>query len=63
VKGFFPLLATPFSNQQNIHGHVRFEVFKAATMLHLVTLVRADISEERSASFIRVTRIGELGKR
>jgi hypothetical protein len=29
--------------------------------LRRVTLVRADFSEERSASFIRVTRIGELG--
>jgi hypothetical protein len=29
-------------------------------MLRLVALVRADVSEERSASFIRVTRIGEL---
>jgi hypothetical protein len=30
-------------------------------MLHRVALVRTDISEEPSASFIRVTRIGELG--
>jgi hypothetical protein len=30
-------------------------------MLHRVTLVRTDVSEELSASFIRVTRIGELG--
>jgi hypothetical protein len=30
-------------------------------MLRLVVLVRTDVSEERSASFIRVTRIGELG--
>jgi hypothetical protein len=30
-------------------------------MLYCVTLVRTDVSEERSASFIRVTRIGELG--
>jgi hypothetical protein len=30
-------------------------------MLHLMALVRADVSEEHSASFIRVTRIGELG--
>jgi hypothetical protein len=30
-------------------------------MLLLVTLVRTDVSEELSASFIRVTRIGELG--
>jgi hypothetical protein len=30
-------------------------------MLHRVTLVRTDVSEELSASIIRVTRIGELG--
>jgi hypothetical protein len=30
-------------------------------MLRRVTLVRTDVSEESSASFIRVTRIGELG--
>jgi hypothetical protein len=30
-------------------------------MLHRVALVRADVSEELSASIIRVTRIGELG--
>jgi hypothetical protein len=30
-------------------------------MLHRVVLVRTDVSEELSASFIRVTRIGELG--
>jgi hypothetical protein len=30
-------------------------------MLRRVTLVRVDVSEELSASFIRVTRIGELG--
>jgi hypothetical protein len=30
-------------------------------MLRLVALVRTDVSEEFSASFIRVTRIGELG--
>jgi hypothetical protein len=30
-------------------------------MLRLVALVRTDMSEELSASFIRVTRIGELG--
>jgi hypothetical protein len=32
-------------------------------MLHHVALVRTDVSEELSASFIRVTRIGELGTR
>jgi hypothetical protein len=30
-------------------------------MLLLVALVRTDVSEEPSASFIRVTRIDELG--
>jgi hypothetical protein len=30
-------------------------------MLRRVDLVRTDVSEERSASFLRVTRIGELG--
>jgi hypothetical protein len=30
-------------------------------MLRRVALVRTDVSEERSASFIRVKRIGELG--
>jgi hypothetical protein len=30
-------------------------------MLHHVALVKTDVSEEISASFIRVTRIGELG--
>jgi hypothetical protein len=30
-------------------------------MLHCVALVRTDISDELNASFIRVTRIGELG--
>jgi hypothetical protein len=30
-------------------------------MLRLVALVRTDVSEEPSASFLRVTRIGELG--
>jgi hypothetical protein len=30
-------------------------------MLRRVALVRIEVSEERSASFIRVTRIGELG--
>jgi hypothetical protein len=29
-------------------------------MLHRVALVRTDVSEELSASFIRVTKIGEL---
>jgi hypothetical protein len=31
-------------------------------MLHRVALVKTDVSEEPGASFIRVTRIGELGR-
>jgi hypothetical protein len=48
---------------------VRFEAFTAVTMengvsgmLRRVAVVRTDVSEELSASFMRVTRIGELGK-
>jgi hypothetical protein len=33
----------------------------SSRMLRRVALVRADVSEELSASFIRVARIGELG--
>jgi hypothetical protein len=33
----------------------------SSRMLHRVALVSTDVSEEPSASFIRVTRIGELG--
>jgi hypothetical protein len=31
-------------------------------MLRRVALVRSDVSDELNASFIRVTRIGELGR-
>jgi hypothetical protein len=48
---------------------MRFEVFTAVTMkngvfwdLRRVGFVRTDVSEEPSASFIRLTGIGELGK-
>jgi hypothetical protein len=33
----------------------------SSVMLRCVTLVRTDVSEELSASFIKVTRISELG--
>jgi hypothetical protein len=33
----------------------------SSAMLHRVALVRTDVSEEHSASFIRVTRLGEVG--
>jgi hypothetical protein len=32
-------------------------------MLHHVALVRTDVSEERIASIIKVTRIGQLGSK
>jgi hypothetical protein len=48
--------------------NVRFEVFTAVTMknvssglLRRVALVRTYVSEEPGASFISVTKIGELG--
>jgi hypothetical protein len=34
---------------------------RSSGMLHRVALVRTDVSEDLSATFIRVTRIGELG--
>jgi hypothetical protein len=43
----------------NFSVDVKFEIFTA--MLHRVALVRTDVSEDLSASFIRVTRNGELG--
>jgi hypothetical protein len=33
----------------------------SSRMLHSVALVRTDVSEERSASIMRMTRIGEIG--
>jgi hypothetical protein len=33
----------------------------SSRMLRRVALVRTDVSEELSTSFIRVTRVGELG--
>jgi hypothetical protein len=56
------------SNLPIEENYVRFEVFTAVTMkngvfcgVRHVALVRTDVSEERSASIIRVTRIVELG--
>jgi demethoxyubiquinone hydroxylase (CLK1/Coq7/Cat5 family) len=34
----------------------------SSRLIRRVVLVRSDVSEERIASIIRVTRIGELGK-
>jgi hypothetical protein len=52
---------------QTYRACVRFEDFTAVTMKHTdfwdvtpCTFVKTDVSEERSASIIRVTRIGGL---
>jgi hypothetical protein len=45
------------SHRENIQ-HIKNGVF---WMLHRVALVRTDVSEELSASFIGATRTGELG--
>jgi hypothetical protein len=56
------------SSVSGLENWVRFEIFTAVIMkngvsgmLHRVALVRTDVSEELSASIIKVTRIGELG--
>jgi hypothetical protein len=38
-----------------------FKRMASSGMLHSVALVRTDVSEELITSFIKVTRIGELG--
>jgi hypothetical protein len=43
------------------HSHFDSRRMPSSGMLRRVALVRTDVSEELSASFIRVTRIGELG--
>jgi hypothetical protein len=40
---------------------VLFRRIMSSGMLRHVALVRTDVSEEPSATFIRVTRIGEIG--
>jgi hypothetical protein len=46
------------STLRRVHNSGRMA---SSGMLRREALVRTDVSEERSASFIRVTRIGELG--
>jgi hypothetical protein len=49
----------------NLYHNLRIRFFfrrmASSWMLRHVTLVRTDVSEELSASFIKVTRISELG--
>jgi hypothetical protein len=58
----------PSAALHDSQSFVRFDAFMAVTMKNAVFwdvmpfgLVRTDVSEELSASFIRVTRMGELG--
>jgi hypothetical protein len=49
---------------QHVPENVRFEVSMAVTMkngVYHVAFVRTDVSEEISASIMRVTRIDDLG--
>jgi hypothetical protein len=51
----------PIAN--NLQDHIKLCIRGMASsgMLRYVALVRTDVSEELSASFIRVTRMDELG--
>jgi hypothetical protein len=50
------------SFHQPLHNHHHLSRKVSSGMLRRVALVRTDVSEEPGASFIRVTRIGELGR-
>jgi hypothetical protein len=54
-----PLSAVNFDEQTEKLVPVRFEMASSG-MLRRVALVRTDVSEELSASFIRMLRIAEL---
>jgi hypothetical protein len=45
----------------NIHVKIQSRRMASSGMLRRVALVRTDVSEELSGSFIRVARVGELG--
>jgi hypothetical protein len=47
--------------RESFWSPVRCEVFTVVTMKNAVAFERTDISEERIASIIRVTRINEIG--
>jgi hypothetical protein len=47
--------------REHLRSKVSHRRMVSSGMLRRVALVRADVWEELSASFIRMTRIGELG--
>jgi hypothetical protein len=53
--------ATPGSESHPVGTYLMLRRMASSRMLRRVALVRNDVSEELSASFIGVTRIGELG--
>jgi hypothetical protein len=53
---FFPTIPQSLDNINDL-----FRRMPSSGMLGRVALVRTDVSEERSASIVRVTRISELG--
>jgi hypothetical protein len=55
------MLLRPFSYCHDGWKGTTFWRMSSSGMLHRAALVRTDVSEELSASIIRVTRIGELG--
>jgi hypothetical protein len=48
-------------HEHHLHMKSKDGRMVSSGMLYRVALVRTDVSEDLSASFIRVTRIGELG--
>jgi hypothetical protein len=50
-----------FVYRRNSKYYKTHQEWRLLGMLRRVALLRSDVSEERSVSIIRVTRIGELG--